>query len=329
MRVKENVEIKQTEKKRGKKRSLILKIFGGIIAALVLFLGIVFVVHVISKGLEKDKIEAYGQYVQVDGKKMNVSIQGSGEQTIVLLPGQGTASPVLDFKLLIDQLTPDYKVVTIEPFGYGLSDQTDQERTTENIVREIHEAAEQLGLNRYILMGHSIAGLYSVSYVDRYPDEVIAFVGIDSSVPNQPGMDVKLPLKSLQFLQSSGLMRLAKKLSADPYAPMAYDEHTKEQMNLISNRVSSNSTMTNELKHLGSNFKNAENMTYPRELPVLLFVQSNNEHNPQWLPLHEQQAAKSAQGKMIPMEGSHYLHHTKFKEIAEQFKAFMKELQLQ
>lgn len=81
--MKENVEIKQTEKKRGKKRGLILKIFGGIIAALVLFLGIVFVVHVISKGLEKDKIEAYGQYVQVDGKKMNVSIQGAGEQTIV------------------------------------------------------------------------------------------------------------------------------------------------------------------------------------------------------------------------------------------------------
>ncbi|MBB6020164.1 pimeloyl-ACP methyl ester carboxylesterase [Paenibacillus sp. JGP012] len=324
----ESVKIKQKEKKPGRKRKLLFKIGGGIIAALALFMGIVFVVNVICNGIEKKQIDSYGQYVQVDGKKMNVSIQGDGEQTIVLLPGQGTPSPILDFKLLIDQLTSDYKVVAIEPFGYGLSDRTDKERTSENIVSEIHEAVEQLGLDRYILMGHSITGLYGVSYVKQYPDEVMAFVGIDSSVPNQPGMDVKLPLKSMQFLQSSGLMRLLKKVSADPYDAMDYDEHTKEQMNLISNQVSSNSTLMNELKNLGSNFINAENMIYPRELPMLLFVQSNNDKNPNWLPLHEQQIKQSDQGKLVPMEGSHYLHHTKYKEIAEQFKDYMKHIKL-
>ncbi|MBU5351684.1 alpha/beta hydrolase [Paenibacillus barcinonensis] len=324
----ENVVIKQKEKKPGRKRKLLFKIGGGIIAALALFMGIVFVVNVICNGIEKKQIDSYGKYVQVDGKKMNVSIQGDGEQTIVLLPGQGTPTPVLDFKLLIDQLASDYKVVAIEPFGYGLSDRTDKERTSENIVSEIHEAVEQLGLKRYILMGHSITGLYGVSYVKQYPDEVMAFVGIDSSVPNQPGMDVKLPLKSMQFLQSSGLMRLIKKVSADPYDAMDYDEHTKEQMNLISNQVSSNSTLMNELKNLGPNFKNAEDMTYPHELPMLLFVQSNNDKNPNWLPLHEQQIKQSDQGKLVPMEGSHYLHHTKYKEIAEQFKEYMKTIKL-
>ncbi|MFE6076524.1 hypothetical protein ACFVQB_18805 [Paenibacillus sp. NPDC057886] len=163
--------------------------------------------------------------------------------------------------------------------------------------------------------------------MNTYPDEVFAFVGIDSSVPNQPGMNVKLPLKSMQFLQESGLMRLLKKVSGDSYKSLAFDEHTKEQMNLISNQVTSNPTMMDELRHLGSNFKNGEKLTYPRDLPVLLFVQSNNEHNAQWIPLHEEQVKQSAQGKMIPMEGSHYLHHTKFKEIAEGFKDYMKQIQ--
>ncbi len=327
MNVAETAETNKKGTKSRKKRHLWLKIIGGIVGVFVLFLGITFVVHAISNGVEKKKIESYGQHVIVDGKKMNVSIQGSGEQTIVLLPGQGTASPVLDFKLLIDELTPDYKVVAIEPFGYGLSDKTDKDRTTENIVSEVHEAVQQLGLDRYILMGHSITGLYGVTYVKNYPDEVLAFIGIDSSVPNQPGMDAKLPLKSLKFLQDSGLMRLLKKVSGDPYKSFAFDEHTKKQMDLISNQVSTNSTMINELKHLGSNFKNAEQLTYPQELPVLLFVQSNNEQNEQWVPLHEEQAKHSAQGKVIPMEGSHYLHHTKFKEISEEFKAYMKEIQ--
>ncbi|MFS0868646.1 alpha/beta fold hydrolase [Paenibacillus xylanilyticus] len=327
MNVAKTVETKTTGTKSRKKRNLWLKIIGGIVGVLVLFMGIVFVVNAISNGVEKKKIEPYGQYVHVDGKKMNTYIQGDGEQTIVLLPGQGTPSPVLDFKLLIDELSPDYKVVAIEPFGYGLSDETEKDRTTENIIGEIHEAVQQLGIDRYVLMGHSITGLYAVSYVNTYPDEVLAFVGIDSSVPNQPGMDVKLPLKSMQFLQDSGLMRLLKKVSGDPYESLAFDEHTKEQMDLISNQVGSNRSLLDELRHLGSNFKNAEHLTYPHDLPVLLFVQSNNEHNEQWIPLHEQQVKQSAQGKMIPMEGSHYLHHTKFKEIAEEFKNYMKQIQ--
>ncbi|WP_354483803.1 alpha/beta hydrolase [Paenibacillus sp. PvP094] len=326
MNVVKTVEIQTTGMKRRKKRNLWLKIIGGIVGVLVLFMGVVFVVNAISNGVEKKKIEPYGQYVHVDGKKMNVYIQGDGEQTIVLLPGQGTPSPVLDFKLLIDELSPDYRVVAIEPFGYGLSDETEKERTTENIIREYHEAVQQLGIDRYILMGHSITGLYGVSYVNTYPDEVIAFVGIDSSVPNQPGMDVQLPLGLMQFLQDSGWMRLIKAVSGDPYASLDFEEHTKEQMNLISNQVATNPTMLDELRHLGSNFKNGEHLSYPRDLPVLLFVQSNNEQNQQWIPLHEEQAKQSAQGKMIPMEGAHYLHHTKFKEIAQEFKEYMKEI---
>jgi pimeloyl-ACP methyl ester carboxylesterase len=316
-----------TGTKSRKRQSLWVRIFVGIVGVFVLFMGTTYIVNVISNEIEKKKIEPYGQYVTVDGKKMNVFIQGNGDQTIVLLPGQGTPSPVLDFKLLIDELSPDYKVVAIEPFGYGLSDETRKERTTENIISEIHETVQQLGIDRYILMGHSIAGLYGVSYVNKYPDEVLAFVGIDNSVPNQPGMDAKLPLKSMQFLQKSGLMRLLKKVGGDPYKSLAYDEHTKEQMNLISNQVTSNSTMIDELKHLGSNFKNGEKLTYPHDLPLLLFVQSNNENNPQWISLHEEQARLSTVGKMIPMEGSHYLHHTKSKEIAEAFKDYMKQVQ--
>lgn len=311
--------------KSPRKRSLWLKIIGGILGGLVLLMGIVFVVHTISNGVEKKKIESYGQYVEVDGKKMNVFIQGEGDPTIVLLPGQGTPSPVLDFKLLIDELSPDYKVVAIEPFGYGLSDQTYKERTTDNIVSEIHEAVVQLGIERYVLMGHSITGLYGVSYVNSYPDEVLVFVGIDSSVPNQPGMDVRLPLKSMQFLQRSGMLRLLNQLS-NPYKSLAFDEHTKEQMLMISNQVSSNPTLIDELRHLGSNFKNGAALSYSADLPLLLFVQSNNENNEQWVPLHEEQVKQSTQGKLVPMEGSHYLHHTKFKEIAEEFKAFIEQV---
>ncbi|KGE17090.1 alpha/beta fold hydrolase [Paenibacillus wynnii] len=308
-----------------KARNILLKTIGAIVITIVLFLAIVYTVNIISSNSEQRRIESYGQHVSVDVKNMNVLIQGEGQETIVLLPGFGTAAPALDFKLLIDELSLFYKVVAVEPFGYGLSDGTEKERSTENIVGEVHEALQQLNINRYMLMGHSIAGIYGINYVNKYPNEVTAFVGIDSSVPTQPGMDVKFPLKKLEFLKKSGLLRMMTKLGADPYSSLSFVDKTVEQMKMISNKNMNNDTTLNEMDHISSNFIEAHDLTFPKDLPLLLFVQANNEVVKGWIPLHEGQIKDSVHGKVITMDGSHYLHHTKFKEIAENVRAFMKE----
>ncbi|MEC0244275.1 alpha/beta hydrolase [Paenibacillus chitinolyticus] len=306
----------------GKPLRVILKTLGVIAIVIVLFLAIVFIVDKVAGKSEQGKIKPYGQFVTVDGKKMNVLIQGKGQETVVLLPGYGTAAPALDFKLLIDELSPYYKVVAIEPFGYGLSDETEKERTTENMVNEFHETLQQLHITRYTLMGHSIAGLYGVEYVNKYPDEVKAFVGIDSSVPTQPGMDVKFPLTMFKFLKQSGLQRFLVNVGSDPYASLLFDDKTKEQMKMIMNKNANNNTILNEMKNISSNFKGAQNLTFPKNLPLLLFVQANNTDVEGWIPLHEGQIKDSVHGKVITMDGSHYLHHTKFKEIAESVREF-------
>ncbi|RXZ77783.1 alpha/beta hydrolase [Paenibacillaceae bacterium] len=319
----------ETKTKNGTRKNKILftllKIVGGLIIAIVLFLAVVFTVNIVSNKSELGKIQHYGQLVPVDGKQMNVTIQGNGEETVVLLPGFGTAAPALDFKLLIDELSPFYKVVVVEPFGYGLSDETEKERTTANIVSEVHEALQQLKIDRYILMGHSIAGIYGLDYVHKYPNEVSAFVGIDSSVPTQPGMDVKLPVKTFEFLKKSGLLRLIKNVSGDPYAGLAFDDQIVEQMSMISTKNSNNSTTLNEMGYISSNFKGAQHLTFPKDLPLILFVQANNTGVEGWIPLHEEQAKDSIHGKVMTMDGGHYLHHTKYKEIAENFREFMNE----
>jgi len=200
-----------------------------IIIAIVVFLAVVFIVNIISNKTDKDKIVSYGHLVPVDGKNMNVLIQGDGKETVVLLPGYGTGAPALDFKPLIDELAPFYKVVVIEPFGYGLSDVTEKERTTENIVKEIHEALQQLNINRYTLMGHSIAGIYGLNYVNKYENEVTAFVGIDSSVPTQGGLDEPFPSDVYKILKKTGFLRLLSKLTDDQLiAPEVNDEMTRQ-----------------------------------------------------------------------------------------------------
>jgi pimeloyl-ACP methyl ester carboxylesterase len=254
---------------------------------------------------------------------MNVLVQGNGQETVVLLPGFGTAAPALDFKPLVEELLPHYRVVVVEPFGYGLSDETNKERTTANITSEIHEALHAVNIDSYILMGHSIAGIYGLDYAIKYRDEVKAFVGIDSSVPKQPGMDQKFPIDAMKTAKVLGLTRVLVELGGDPYAGLPYDDATKKQMKILSLKNMFTSTYANEMKNFEANFVAGQRRQFPRDLPVLEFVQANNNDVEGWLPLHAEQVASVDHGQLIPFDAGHYLHHNKSKEIATALTTFM------
>ncbi|MFJ7920179.1 alpha/beta fold hydrolase [Lysinibacillus fusiformis] len=320
---------KKSVNKMKKLLIILLKILATLVITIVVFIAIVFVIDKISSKLETGKIKPYGQFVTVDGKNMNVLIQGQGAETVVLLPGLGTGTPALDFKPLVEELSPFYKVVVIEPFGYGLSDITEKERSTENIVGEIHEALQILKIDRYILMGHSIAGIYGLDYVNKYEHEVSAFVGIDSSAPKQYGnkdIGSPIPTTMITLLKETGLARLVMKLRDDPFASLPVDDDSKEQMRILSYKNFRNASIVNETENMFSNFKAVENLTFPKNLPVIFFLQPNSTAIEGWSTLHEEQVKNSVYGKVMTFQGTHYLHHTKSKEIAENFRAFIEEV---
>ncbi|CVN54140.1 haloalkane dehalogenase [Streptococcus pneumoniae] len=293
-----------------------------ILTVLVVFVASVYVVNLISKEREQGKIEAYGQKVLVDGKQMNVLIQGDGKETIVLLPGYGTASPVLDFKSLVKELSPYYRVVVIEPFGYGLSDDTDKARTSQNIVDEIHECLQKLNIKKYTLMGHSISGIYGLEYVNQYEKEVQAFVGIDTSVPQQETDE--LPVSSLQLLNQSGFYRLLLKVNPDQLVMPNVDQQTKDQIKMLTFRNFLNESQASEAENFTNNFKNAERLHFPKRLPVVFYLaDQTEEETPSWKPMHEELMKNVDHGKVVTFKGGHYLHHTKSKEIADDVREFL------
>lgn len=299
----------------------------GVIAAVpVLFLATTSIVNLVATTSEAGEIASYGELVDIDGKHINVVDHGAGPDTIVLLPGLGTAAPALDFAPLIDRLDDTHRVIAIEPLGTGLSDQTDTPRTAENISREVHATLQHLGVHRYTLMGHSIAGIYALRYSTLFPDELVAFIGIDSSVPDQPGADEPVPTDGLVALRNLGILRLLGAVSGDVYAGLPYDEQSKEQMRLLSTKNSTAPTMMDEMNRSVSNFSSVSGLSFPAALPILHFVAKNDGDTPEWLSLHERQAASSEHGRVISLDGEHYLHHTRAEDIAAQTTAFLDEL---
>lgn len=285
--------------------------------------------HNILKSIEKNKSEI-GQAVIVDGKTMQAYVTGSGEKTIVLLSGLGTASPITDFMPLAERLSTDYRVVILEYFGYGFSDTTKVERSNENIVNEIRSALKELEINGpYILMPHSISGVYAMYFAINYPDEVEAIIGIDESRPNQTKIEKAVNMSpSLALLNTLGIIRDLTYLSPSEDDGMNQNNYySAEQVNLkkmatVWNSV--NVSVINEMNMVNANTKELYDLKYPNDLPVLSFLSKDSvDADDWWLPLHEDVISNPAIQKIETLKGGHYLHWTNADEISEMTKAFI------
>ncbi|NWL13857.1 hypothetical protein DM793_21580 [Paenarthrobacter nitroguajacolicus] len=67
-------------------------------------------------------------------------------------------------------------------------------------------------------------------------------------------------------------------------------------------------------------------MTFPEDLPVLLFVRAKNIDVEGWVDLHQRQAASVKNGRMITLDGEHYLHRTHSLPITQATAAFLNTL---
>ena len=140
-------------------------------------------------GKYKISLNNEGFYIYyTPGKKNRIK----NKKTLVILPGYSyfdykdsskKYSPHDDFKKLINHLSDKYRVVVIEYYGYNNSDDTSMKRSADNICYEINTTMHLLGIKKYILMPHSISGLYAMHYINKYPSEVEGLIGIDMTLP--------------------------------------------------------------------------------------------------------------------------------------------------
>lgn len=272
--------------------------------------------------LEKGNIRPYGQLVNVNGKNMNVVVEGDGDGTIVLLPGYGTASPALDFQGLVDHLKIEYQVIIVEPFGYGLSDDTDEDRTIEKLNQELHDCLQQLRIEKYYLAGHSIAGIYGLHYIHSYPEEVKGYIGLDTSVPYQiNGPDI--PTWIYPLLKNSGIYRLLLNVVPESYQLPHLSAQDNENLSKITLKNLGSKANISEGKLFKQNLQAVQNLRYPDNLPVIFFLSSVsvNQHD-YWKPEHEKMIKHLDNGKVVILDGQHYIHHGHETEIFQAIKSF-------
>lgn len=109
-------------------------------------------------------------------------IRGQGLPTVVLACGYDM--PRSTWKALADDLSQDFSVYTFDRPGYGSQPDTDRPRDPCTIAADTRQALRAAGLQPpYLLVGHSLGGLYQYAFARLYPQEVSGFVLLDPTHP--------------------------------------------------------------------------------------------------------------------------------------------------
>jgi pimeloyl-ACP methyl ester carboxylesterase len=150
-----------------------------------------------------------GRMIDVGGgRRLYIRSAGAGGPTVILEPGLGESARAMA-RWIAPDVARTTTVVVYDRAGHGRSEA--EPAAGADAARDLHVLLERAHVpGPYVLAGHSLGGMFALSYARRYPAEVGGIVLLDSMHPRQhnafAGMDPLLAL--VPTLARTGLASL-------------------------------------------------------------------------------------------------------------------------
>jgi pimeloyl-ACP methyl ester carboxylesterase len=124
-----------------------------------------------------------GQLVDVGQHRLHLRCSGSGGPTVVLEPGAGGMSSVMQ-GWIAPAVARETRVCVYDRAGRGWSDDAASPQDGAQIATDLHTLLHRAHVpGPYVLAGHSFGGLYMMSFAAQYPEDVAGMVLVDSTAP--------------------------------------------------------------------------------------------------------------------------------------------------
>lgn len=124
--------------------------------------------------------------VGVPGGGLEVSVQGEGVPAVVFESGAGAGCELNVWAKVIAGLGDETTLFAYNRSGYGRSHVRRDLDSPHQVVESLRRALAATGVGPpYVLVGHSLGGLYMNLFARLHPDEVAGVVLLDSSHPGQ------------------------------------------------------------------------------------------------------------------------------------------------
>lgn len=142
---------------------------------------------------------------QVDNRNVEFAMTQHGTPPVVFENGVGGRMEW--WKMVLPEISNNITTFAYNRPGYGNSDPVATPRNGSHIVDELRVLLRENGLKPpYILVGHSLGGLYMQFYARRYPEEVSALILVDSTHPQQLDGEGALEKQSILVRSLLGVM---------------------------------------------------------------------------------------------------------------------------
>lgn len=117
-------------------------------------------------------------YVQVNGIRLNYLDWGGAGEAIVLLHGSGSTAHSFDD--LAPLLTDQYRVLALTRRGHGASEHPPGGYTVAQTTADLRAFLDALGIDHAHLVGHSLAGAEITRLAALHPDRAASLVYLDA-----------------------------------------------------------------------------------------------------------------------------------------------------
>lgn len=152
-----------------------------------------------------------------------MEVKESGKGTpIILLHGFCGSSDY--WKKTAAQLSEHYRVIMPDLRGHGRSDAPVGPYTIEQMADDIAMLADKLELERFVLLGHSLGGYITLSFLERYSDRLLG-AGLIHSTAFPDSEEAKANrLTAVENIQKNGISEFV-----DGLVPKLFHSERKEQ----------------------------------------------------------------------------------------------------
>lgn len=124
------------------------------------------------------------QVLRMGDRETESIVRRHDRATHTLVFESGSRNCIQRWEKLLQQLPADVNVYAYNRPGYCNSSSAETARTSDNIANELRQALRQQGFGPpYVLIGHSMGGLYMQQFAREYPDEVHGLVLVDAIYP--------------------------------------------------------------------------------------------------------------------------------------------------
>ncbi|MCR4637928.1 alpha/beta hydrolase [Ruminococcus sp.] len=257
----------------------VLRVTGKVLLILLLLIVLLLLTTTIVYHIKLNKVEkqlqeaGYYNPVSVGDHSLNVYACGNenGQHTIIALAGFGDGEMFLGWRQMTAEIEQDNRLVFIDRAGYGLSDDTRQEMTPETVVEEYRTALKNSGIEApYLLMGHSLGGLYATYWECNYPDEIEGVVFVDGTfcfeIPEEEQLGAGAAAKLIPVVETLGFAPFIIRSDYGRFLKMMSKEQEEQAIYLMSKTLGASASI-NEMDKIDLECDDVWKKMKPTDIP--------------------------------------------------------------